>query len=553
VVTDSENNRIDVFTSSGTFVRQTKPLTGAALNRPHQTALDGAGGYWIADTNNNRVIHLGATGTVLGAFPIPGAKASKPQGIALDLDGTLLVSNSENNVVQRYTTAGVLVGPVAGSGTSIAVTKPAGLLVTGAGADKRIWITDITGNRVVVLNAAGSQEASFGGTGTGSGQFRQPRGIAVDPTDGEMAVADFGNDRISLWDPSGPPPPVDVADPTVSVTAPAAGASVPSGSVAVSGTAADDLAVAAVDVAVQRASDNLWLQANGTWGATQAFAPATLSATGAPATNWSYSFAATSGGHALTVRVTDGVAKTGQTTRSFTVTAPDTTAPETTATGPAATIDPPTATATGSATDNVGVASVTILVKNRDTNLWLKTDGTWGSTTAGAQRLAVLANPGAGTTTWSLDIPLGPGNYQITARARDAAGNQDATAASRNFTVRSADTVAPDGTMSSPANNSTVPMGPVLLQGAATDNVGVASVALGIQDTVSKQWLRPDGTWSATYTTIQATLASAGAASTTWQFAFTPPIARTYGVSVIAKDTSNNTDATKPWVRFTVN
>lgn len=546
VVTDSENNRIDVFTSGGTFVRAVKPLSGTPLSRPHQTALDGAGGYWVADTNNSRVLHLDSAGAVLLTLPVTGGK---PEGVAVDTDGTVLVSHTQGNRVERYSPAGALLGTVLGSGQ---VTKPGGLLVTGTGDERRLWVASAGTDRVVVVDVDG-QVKTFGATGGGDGQLEQPRGVAVDPTDGDIAVADFGNDRVSLWDPYGDPPPVDTVDPTVAFAAPASGASLPAGTVAVSGTAGDDTSVSAVEIAVQRPGGQ-WLQAGGTWGATQQYVAATLDAPGGGSSGWSLSFSATSpGAYAMTARATDQAGNDATATRSFSVAAPDTTAPDTVLSAPAtnAVLPPPTVTATGSATDDAGVASVTVLVKDRETNLWLQGNGTWGTTTANAGRLATLASPGATSTGWTLDVPLGTGSYLITARARDGAGNQDATVAQRQFSVRQPDTVAPDGTITSPAHNATV-TGPVAMAGNATDDVGVDQVLLAIQDTVTKEYLRANGTWTAQYGTVTATLAARGTTSTGWTYAFAPPTARKYAVTAVARDAVGNQDATKPRHVFTV-
>ena len=106
--------------------------------------------------------------------------------------------------------------------------------------------------------------------------------------------------------------------------------------------------------------------------------------------------------------------------------------------------------------------------------------------------------------------------------------------------------------MTSPAPNASVPMGTVLLQGGATDDVGVSQVQVAVQDTVTKQWLRPNGSFANGYATVTATLASPGATSTGWSYSFQPPVARKYGVSVIARDAAGNTDPTKPWTTFQV-
>ncbi|MET0526243.1 MAG: SMP-30/gluconolactonase/LRE family protein [Nocardioides sp.] len=206
-VTDSENNRIDVFTPDGDFLEKIKPtVTADALSRPHQIALDGSGGFWVADTNNNRVFHLGANGANLGEFPVNGdATNSRPQGIAVDTDGTLLVSNSGNDKVERYSTSGSLLGTVLDTTTTPSVDAPAGLQVTGTGADALTWVADFGNNRVIVLDADGDVVQILGSTGAGAGQLSQPRGVALDPTDGDVAIADFANDRVSVWTKSDAP------------------------------------------------------------------------------------------------------------------------------------------------------------------------------------------------------------------------------------------------------------------------------------------------------------------------------------------------------------
>ncbi|MGB0100780.1 MAG: hypothetical protein WBP61_10920, partial [Nocardioides sp.] len=282
---------------------------------------------------------------------------------------------------------------------------------------------------------------------------------------------------------------------------------------------------------------------------------ATVAEPGAASTAWSFSFpSAAAGSYTATIRATDQDDNVGTATRTFSVGGADTADPDSVITSPnqGATLQPPTATVTGSSTDDVGVASVTILVKDRDTGNWLKNDGSWSPGTANAQRLATMATPGASSTTWTIDIPLGAGSYLVTARARDAAGNQDNSPASRQFLMRVADSVDPNGTMTSPTQGSTVAMGPVELTGEATDNLGVDVVLVAIKDTVTQEWLRPNGTWARQYASHTTTLADRGATSTAWSFDFTPPVARKYAVSVIARDAAGNQDPTKPWVTFTV-
>jgi sugar lactone lactonase YvrE len=57
-------------------------------------------------------------------------------------------------------------------------------------------------SRVGKANARGEWVASWGALGNGPGQFDTPHGIAVSPKD-EVYVADRGNRRIQVFDPSG--------------------------------------------------------------------------------------------------------------------------------------------------------------------------------------------------------------------------------------------------------------------------------------------------------------------------------------------------------------
>jgi DNA-binding beta-propeller fold protein YncE len=198
VVTDSENNRIDLFSTSGTFLSKVKPA-GTTFNRPYQTALAPDGSYWVADTNNSRILHLSSSGNVLANWN-GGGTIKKPRGIAVDPSGAVYVANTGMNRVEKYTAAGVKVANLTSFGTGATQTKaPAGLRIAGSGTDAVLLIADSGNDRVVVLGLSGSAVSTFGTSGAGAGQFDQPQGVAMDPVTGMIAVADLLNDRISRW------------------------------------------------------------------------------------------------------------------------------------------------------------------------------------------------------------------------------------------------------------------------------------------------------------------------------------------------------------------
>ena len=93
-----------------------------------------------------------------------------------------------------------------------------GIAIDPASGD--VWVTDATADAVVHLAPDLTQKGTWGSTGPDQGQFFSPGGIAVDPQ-GNIVVADMGNDRIetftpdgnviAVWDaPGGKTAPVDV-------------------------------------------------------------------------------------------------------------------------------------------------------------------------------------------------------------------------------------------------------------------------------------------------------------------------------------------------------
>ena len=463
-------------------------------------------------------MHLSGAGQTLASFD-NGGTVKKPRGIAMDSDGTVLVSNSGNNRVERYSTSGTLLGVVASSGTGAAqVRNPGALLITGTGAEERLWIADSGNDRVVVLSDDGSAEVSFGSTGAGPGQFTQPYGVAVDPGTGRIAVADFGNDRVSLWNSASTGGPVDATAPMVTVTWPGDGGALTDREVVLVGEASDDQAVAGVTVAVQRSSDGWWLQSDGSWAGAEATTGAALSASGASVVSWSASFAASvDASYTATVRATDTAGKQTAVNRGFSVQAsPDTAPPETTLASPTAGEELPAGTVrlSGSASDDRSVAEVRVGIKDRQANLWLQPDGTWSS--SWAYLPAPLSAPGAPATDFLLDVELAPGSYWAFARGVDEAGNVDPTASGASFSVTSGspDTAPPETTLASPTAGEELPAGTVRLSGSASDDRSVAEVRVGIKDRQANLWLQPDGTWSSSWAYLPAPLSAPGAPAT---------------------------------------
>lgn len=79
-------------------------------------------------------------------------------------------------------------------------------------------------------------------------------------------------------------------------------------------------------------------------------------------------------------------------------------------------------TVTGTAADDISVASVWVTIRNMDTN-------------RSSSSSATLASPGARSTGWRLTTNLAAGDYSATAQARDGAGHISALSSARRFDV----------------------------------------------------------------------------------------------------------------------
>ncbi len=151
------------------------------------------------------VAGTGTAGAANGAHDI--ARFSSPQGVAVDRSGNIYVADSTNNLIRKITASGA-VSTLAGSGTSGAAdgvgtsasfSNPLGLAVDAQGV---VYVCDAGNNAVRRIDPAGNVTTLAGGgpAGFADGQgsaarFNFPHGVAVSSR-GDVYVADFANHRI---------------------------------------------------------------------------------------------------------------------------------------------------------------------------------------------------------------------------------------------------------------------------------------------------------------------------------------------------------------------
>lgn len=259
LIADTGNHRIRRVSATGTITTVAGtgnaaatgdggPATTASLNAPGGVAALPGGAFLIADTGNNRIRRVDASGTitmVAGNFTAPSAGFSGDGGSATSAQlnaparvvpltgGGFLIADTGNDRIRRVSATGTITtvagsatpGPFAGDGgpaTSAALAQPEGVAV---GADGRIVIADSTNERVrevgidgVIRTIAGTGVGGYAGDGSAptAAQLSHPRAVAL--TGSGPLVADSFNHRVrSIGPPTAPPIPLP---PTATAVAP---------------------------------------------------------------------------------------------------------------------------------------------------------------------------------------------------------------------------------------------------------------------------------------------------------------------------------------------
>jgi sugar lactone lactonase YvrE len=217
------------------------PAVNAELNGPNGVALDLSGDLYISDGANNRIrkvvnptaIHTDTITTIAGngmsgfegdGGPAGAAELNKPSGIAIDSAGDLFIADSGNNRVREVPASGNIetfagdgaCGPGAPLGDGLPAVQaslchPSGVAVDGS----RVYISDSGHHVVRVVDSAGIIR-TFAGAGT-SGRANDgdkngrdppkisldfPTGLAVDAAH-DVFIADSGASQVLEARPNG--------------------------------------------------------------------------------------------------------------------------------------------------------------------------------------------------------------------------------------------------------------------------------------------------------------------------------------------------------------
>ena len=197
-----------------------KPPAGRTLGSMSMVDVAKDGSVWIAERcgENNCVghdtiapiIHTDANGKWIAAFG--AGKFAWPHGIYIDPDGNLWVTDARagagrgHQVIKFASDGGELMrlGVAGEAGEDSAHFNGPTDVVVGFNGD--VFVSDghepQSNNRVLKFDRAGKFIKSWGGTGSGPGQFLVPHALALDSR-GRLFVADRDNNRIQIFEQDG--------------------------------------------------------------------------------------------------------------------------------------------------------------------------------------------------------------------------------------------------------------------------------------------------------------------------------------------------------------
>ncbi|MCC7118026.1 MAG: TIGR03663 family protein [Anaerolineales bacterium] len=215
-ITNNQQTVTEVDPTEGKFITLPSDLEIAGLqadslplNAPRSLAFASDGSFYVADSRNNRVVHLDSSGKLLRAWgtfadgtniPVGNGTFNEPWGVAVGPDGSVYVTDVWNHRIEKFTAQGRFLkawGYFGQGEAPDAFYGPRGLAVD---SDGRVYVADTGNKRIVVFDANGNPITEFGGAGYDPGQFDEPVGVAVDKN-GTVYVVDTWNQRVQTFKP----------------------------------------------------------------------------------------------------------------------------------------------------------------------------------------------------------------------------------------------------------------------------------------------------------------------------------------------------------------
>ena len=203
LVVDGGNHRIHKFNREGKHVVTVGQKGKEAMEflRPTGICVNKAGWIYVCDRSNHRVQILKPNlmyDSYFGEYGEERGNFHYPWDIDCDSEGFLYVVDAGNKCIKKFTSYGTFqkkIGPMTTGLHNDELKCPEMICVDEY---DYIYVTDRELNKVIVFDTNGVYHTSFGESGSGKGQFYQPRGIAKG-RDGTCYISEVGNKRVQQF------------------------------------------------------------------------------------------------------------------------------------------------------------------------------------------------------------------------------------------------------------------------------------------------------------------------------------------------------------------
>ena len=199
-VTDSGNNRIQIFSSDGTYLRSFGSLGNqdGEFDFPTGIAYLHNGNIVVADGKNNRLQIFSGKGEYLTQIGSKGNldhQFNFPCCLSVGSDGNIIVTDADNKLIKIFTPSGQFLRKFGGEDLLV---QPCHCIQK----DQYFIVSDNGDDRIKVFNIEGNFVFKFGNKGNGNGDFNEPCSLSVDKA-GHLMVCDSANDRVQVLKLSG--------------------------------------------------------------------------------------------------------------------------------------------------------------------------------------------------------------------------------------------------------------------------------------------------------------------------------------------------------------
>ena len=199
-VTDQFNDRVQVFDSSGNYLRSfgRQGTSQGEFQSPLGICFDNNRNIFVADNRNHKVQIFSGEGKYMGMFGGKGSLDSQlscPWGLSLDANGNIIVADKGNKLIKIFSPDGKFIKKIGEQGS---FSYPAHCVE----CDGYLIVSDRDEHCIKVFSTEGDYLYKFGKQGEGDGEFNYPRCLSVNKSS-YLVVCDRSNDRIQAFELNG--------------------------------------------------------------------------------------------------------------------------------------------------------------------------------------------------------------------------------------------------------------------------------------------------------------------------------------------------------------